>query len=95
MAGAGEIDVSFRATSGTNALNIAWAALLENGTEIDRDTHAGFAQTNSAAAATTNATIYVLRLPVRNSDATYQINASVQGSGGTNSAGNVYLPNWD
>ncbi|MGA9452686.1 MAG: beta-N-acetylhexosaminidase [Verrucomicrobiia bacterium] len=95
VAGAGEIDVSFRATSGTNALNIAWAALLENGTEIDRDTHAGFAQTNSAAAATTNATIYVLRLPVRNSDATYQINASVQGSGGTNSAGNVYLPNWD
>jgi hexosaminidase len=86
---AGEIDVSFCYTTGTNGLNIAWTALLENGTEIDRDTHSG------TAAASANDPVYVLRLPVRKTGAAYLIRASVQGSGGTNSTGNVYLPNWD
>jgi hexosaminidase len=92
---AGEIDVSFAYVSGANSLNIQWAALLQNGTEIDRDTHNGFAHSSTPAAASTNATIYVLHLPARKPGATYQINTSVQGLGGTNSTGTVYLPNWD
>lgn len=91
----GEIDVSFCYTNGANGLNIAWASLLENGSEIDRDTHNGFAQSSTPKAATTNATLYVLHLPVRKPGATYQIKASVQGNGGTNTSGTVYLPNWD
>ena len=37
----GEIDVSFCWKTGANGLDIAWAALFENGVELDRDTHAG------------------------------------------------------
>lgn len=92
---AGEIDVSFRYTGGSDGLNIAWTSLLENGTEIDRDTHDGFAQDSTPAAATTNATLYVLHLPVRKPGATYSVKASVQGNGGTDCSGNVYLPNWN
>jgi hexosaminidase len=95
VSAAGEIDVSYAYTSGTNGLHIAWTSLLENGTEIDRDTHDGYALNLTPAAATTNGTLFILHLPVRKPGATYLINASVQGSGGTNSFGNVYLPNWD
>ena len=94
-AGAGEIDVSFCYTNGANGLNIAWTSLLENGTEIDRDTHAGIAQSATPKVATTDGTTYVLHLPARKAGATYQIEASVQGSGGTNCSGIVYLPNWN
>ncbi len=89
VAAAGEIDASFSYTAGTNSLLIAWAALLENGAEIDRDTHAGTAGTSTSKAS------YVLRLPARKAGAAYTLRVSVQGSGGTNSAGTVYLPNWD
>jgi hexosaminidase len=70
-------------------LDIAWAALLENGAEIDRDTHAGF------AGATPSKPAYVLRLPARRPGATYTLRASVAGRGGTDSSGIVYRPNWD
>ncbi len=86
---AGEIDVSFCWKTGTNGLDIAWAALLENGVEIDRDTHAGFTFTTPIKPA------YVLRLPARRRGATYTLQASVAGRGGTNSNGIVYRPNWD
>lgn len=84
-----EVGVSFFYTSGTNALSIAWVALLQNGVELDRDTHAGTAGSSS------NMARYVLRLPAVKPGATYTLRANVQGSGGTNSAGVVYLPNWD
>jgi len=54
---AGEIDVSFCWKSGTNGLDISWVALLENGVEIDRDTHAGFTGVTPAKPA------YILHLP--------------------------------
>ena len=78
-----------------NGLNIAWASLLQNGTEIDRDTHTGIAQSATEQADTTAGTTYVLHLPARKAGATYQIEASVEGSGGTNTSGIVYLPNWN
>jgi hexosaminidase len=95
VSAAGEIDVSFCYTNGANGLNIAWASLLQNGSEIDRDTHAGFAQSATEAGNTTNATLYILHLPAFKSGGTYQINASVAGNGGTNTSGIVYLPNWN
>ncbi len=86
---AGEIDVSFCWKSGANGLDIAWAALLENGVELDRDTHAGFTGAPPVKAS------YVLRLRARRPGATYTLAASVQGHGGTASTGILYMPNWD
>ena len=94
-ANAGEIDVNYWYTSGTNSMLIAWTSLLENGIEIDRDTHAGMAMNATEKQYATNATLYVLHLPVRKPGATYQVKASVEGSGGTNCFGTVYLPNWN
>jgi hexosaminidase len=86
---AGEIDVSFCWKSGANGLDIAWAALLENGVEIDRDTHAGFTGAGPVKPA------YILHLPALRPGATYSIAASVQGRGGTDSTGIVYRTNWN
>ena len=73
----------------TSLSHIAWAALSENGVEIDRDTHAGFTGVAPVKPA------YILRLPARRPGATYTLSASVQGRGGTNSNGIIYRPNWD
>jgi hexosaminidase len=86
---AGEIDASFCWKTGANALDMAWAALLENGVEIDRDTHNGY-----TGVSMTNA-VYILRLPARRPTASYTLRASVAGRGGTNSNGIVYFPNWN
>ena len=86
---AGEIDVSFCWKSGAHGLYIAWAALLENGVEIDRDTHAGYTGYNPVRPG------YALRLPARRPGATYTLAASVQGRDGTDSTGIVYRPNWN
>ena len=86
---AGEIDVSFCHKTGTNGLDIAWAALLENGVELDRDTHAGFTFTTPTYA------VYIMRLPARRPTATYTLRASVAGRGGSSSNGILYFPNWN
>ena len=86
---AGEVDLSFCWKTGANGLDIAWAALLENGVEMDRDTHAGY------TGFTPVRPIYVLRLPAYRPGATYTLQASVVGRGGTNSNGTIYLTNWD
>jgi len=86
---AGEITASFCWKSGANGLDIAWAALLENGFEIDRDTHAGFTGASPTRPA------YVLRLPALRPGASYTLRASVAARGGTDSAGVVYRPNWN
>jgi hexosaminidase len=85
----GEIDVSYCYTSGADGLDIQWTALLENGVEIDRDTHTAFAGSSP------NDPLFVLKLPFRKAGATYAIRASVKGDGGTASNGTVYMPNWD
>jgi hexosaminidase len=89
VTGAGEIDSSFCRTSGANGLDIAWVALEENGVEIDRDTHAGFTGTSPVKPS------YVLRLAARRPGATYTLQASVAGRGGTAVNGTVFMPNWD
>ena len=89
VTGPGEIDVDFHYTSGADGLDIQWTALLENGVEIDRDTHTGFTGSSPSFP------LFVLRLPFRKASATYTIQASVKGDGGTASNGSVYLPNWN
>lgn len=86
---AGEITASFCWKSGANGLDIAWVALLENGFEIDRDTHAGFTGTSPVRPA------YVLRLPALRPGASYTLRASVAARGGTDSNGVIYRPNWN
>ena len=85
----GQISVSFCYKSGTDGLDIAWAALVENGVELDRDTHAGWTGVTPAKP------VYVLRLPAHRSGATYLLRASVASRGGTNSTGVIYRPNWN
>ena len=87
----GDINVSFCWKGGTNGLDIAWVGLLQNGTEIDRDTHAGFTFTNPVPSKAS----YILRLPARRPGATYTLSASVQGRGGISCTGVIYRPNWD
>jgi len=86
---AGEITASFCWKSGAHGLDIAWAALLENGIEIDRDTHAGF------TGYTPVKPVYVLRLPALRPGASYTLRASVASRGGTDSTGVIYRPNWN
>ena len=86
---AGEIDLSFCWKTGSNGLDLAWVALLENGVELDRDTHPGF------TGVTPVRPTYVLRLPARRPGATYTIQASVAGRGGTDSNGVIYRTNWN
>jgi hexosaminidase len=86
---AGEIDLSFCWKTGVNGLDIAWAALLENGVELDRDTHAGFTGVAPVSP------LYILRLPLRKPGATYLLRASVAGRGGADSNGIIYRPNWN
>ena len=90
VSSSGEIDVSFYYTSGANGLDIHWAALLENGVEIDRDSFAGFAGTSYNALP-----VYVLHLARFKPGATYAVRASVTAHGGTATAGTVYLTNWN
>jgi len=85
----GEITASFCWKTGAHGLDIAWVALLENGVEIDRDTHAGFTGFTPVKPA------YILGLPAKRPGATYTLAASVQGRGGTDSAGIIYRPNWN
>ncbi|MSU57408.1 MAG: beta-N-acetylhexosaminidase [Pedosphaera sp.] len=85
----GKLDVSFCYKSGANGMDIAWAALLENGIELDRDTHAGF------TGVTPVRPVYILRLPALRPGATYTLRASIASRGGTDSTGVIYRPNWD
>ena len=88
---AGEVDVSFCWKSGSSGLDIAWAALRENGVEIDRDTHTGY----TGSSPVPSKPVYVLRLPALRPGATYTLVASVQGHSGTSSTGIIYRTNWD
>jgi hexosaminidase len=86
---AGEIDISFCYKYGAHGLDIAWVALIEDGVEIDRDTHAGW------TGFTPKAPTYVLRLPAFRPWANYTLRASVASRGGTDSNGIIYRTPWN
>jgi hexosaminidase len=80
---AGKASVNFNYTEGAHGIDVAWAALLENGQEISRDTHAGFTGGNPRKP------VYTLDVPAPKPGAKYTLRAQVSGSGGTDSHGNV------
>ena len=95
----GEIDVSFAYTSGSDAINVYWVKLLENGTQVDLNTFTGFAglgtytQTGNSLG---GLAYYALHLPWYHPGSTYTIQASIAEHGSSASSnGNVYLPNWN
>lgn len=83
---AGKSRVSLDYTKGAHGIDIAWVALIEDGREVSRDTHAGFTGSNPRQPA------YTLDVPVPKPGARYTIRAQVAGGGGTDSSGTV---NWE
>ena len=79
----GKARVTFDYADGACGIDIKSASLLENGVEVSRDTHDGFAGAESRKAT------YTLNIPVPKPGAHYALVAQVAGSGGTDSTGNV------
>jgi len=81
--GAGEYHVTLEYSHGNHGLSIASVALLEDGREVARDTHAGFTGVEWKKP------VYILDLPAFKPGAKYTLQASASGDGGTDSFGNV------
>jgi hexosaminidase len=81
----GKYQVALGFTSGQHGIDIAWVALLEDGKEVSRDEHAGF------AGGKPKASTYSLNLPAVKAGARYSLRAQVAGNGGTDSQGVVML----
>jgi hexosaminidase len=81
---AGKCAVSLEYTAGACGIDIAWVALLEDDKEIARDTHDGFTGSSPRKP------VYSLDIPAPKAGAHYTLRAMVAGSGGTDSAGNVF-----
>ncbi len=88
---AGDINLDFHYTSGADALNIYSVSLLVNGVQVDNAAgyigYAGFSGSNLP--------YFVLHLKSFQPGATYTIQASIAGYGGTASTGTVYITNWN
>ena len=83
---AGKVHVSFEFTEGACAIDIASVALLEDGQEISRDAHDGF------AGGSPRKPVYALDVPAPKPSTHYTLRAQVKGDGGTDSAGGIF---WD
>ena len=87
----GQYRLSLNYTQGKHGLKIDWAALLENGQEIVRDTHEGLAGAGYNRPVKARDWNYFLTLPAVKPGAEYAVRVSVSGAGGTNSTGVVFL----
>jgi hexosaminidase len=99
---AGEIDIAFVYGTGANAIDVSNAILFENGVQIDTDSHSGRAGAMFptsvfyfAQASTYTFAYYIFNLQTYHPGATYTVQATLTGSGGTASNGKVYMPNWN
>ncbi|MCY2931072.1 MAG: beta-N-acetylhexosaminidase [Planctomycetota bacterium] len=81
----GQYEATFIYRAGSHAAEIEWAALIENGKEIARDTHKGYSGFDK-----TDIT-YRLKLPAVTPQARYVLRASLKGVGGTDSAGDLMI----
>ena len=88
---AGPRRVTFDPFAGTNGLDIAWVELAENGREISRDEHTGYAGDQPADPSSPSDPVYTLFVPAPKPGAHYFLRARVAGSGGNDSCGEV---NW-
>ena len=86
---AGALRVCLSHVEGADGVEMAWAALLENGREISRDAHAGYAGSKPREP------FYMLALPTIKPGATYEIKVKLTGSGGLDSRGNVLFQTVD
>lgn len=78
--------VTFRFDGGWKALEIEWAALVEDGREIARDAHRGWSGAESRQ------NVYALAAPAsKKRGARYTVRALVNGAGGTDSTGSVMV----
>ena len=88
---AGDINLDFHYTSGADAINIYSVSLLVNGVQVDSAAgyigYAGFSGSNLP--------YFVLHLKSFQPGATYTVQASIAGYGGTASTGTVYITNWN
>jgi hexosaminidase len=91
----GPVNVNFTFSSGANGLVIYSVALLENGVQVDVDSHVGLAATYYRNDSPISLPVFALHLNSYKPGATYTVQASVAGNGGTSSAGVVYLSNWN
>ena len=80
---AGKAAVRFEYAGGAHGIDIASAALLEDGKEISRDTHVGFTGSSPRQP------VYSLDVPAPKPGAHYTLRAEIKGDGGTDSHGNV------
>ena len=87
----GKYRLSLDYTQGKQALDVHWAALLENGQELARDTHEGLAGAGYNRAPKARDWNYFLNLPQARSGAKYAVRVSASGNGGTNSSGIAFL----
>jgi hexosaminidase len=92
ITGAGDINLDFHYTSGSDAINIYSVTLLVNGmaTDTDNTGYIGYAGLSAA-----NLPYFILHLPSYIPGATYTIQATFEGYGGTSSSGTVYMVNWN
>jgi hexosaminidase len=88
---AGPRHVTFDPIAGADGLDIAWVELLEDGREISRDEHIGYAGDKPSDPSSSSAPVYTLNMPVPKPGAHYTLRARVAGSGGADSQGEV---NW-
>jgi len=87
----GKFRLSMNYTQGKNGLGLHWAALLENGREVTRDTHEGLAGKGYDRPMKARDWNYFLELPEVKPDAHYSVRISVSGEGGTDSAGVAFI----
>jgi hexosaminidase len=83
MASAGDYTATFVYAAGAHGLDLARAELLENGTIVATDAHAGF------AGAAHRGNVYRLALGTRRAGATYMLRLIASGNGGRDSHGIV------
>jgi len=76
MLSPGKYRLSLDYSQGKQELGIHWAALLENGQELSRDTHEGLAGAGYNRAPKARAWNYFLELPAVKPDAKYSVRVS-------------------
>jgi len=81
----GDYEVILDYEKGYHGVAIEWVALIENGSEIARDTHVGWSGTMKLGH------VYRLRINSVQPGAVYTLGVSMRCDGGTDSTGSVYL----
>lgn len=85
----GHMRFTIRHDQGNNNVAIQWAALLENGREIARDTHEGITGRRDRAHN------YRFHLFNKKDNATYTLKVSMKGDGGTDARGSIMVRAFD